>query len=64
MRESFLHSEWHAPFSGGGVPGYTKCIGGAVVGDDGVVLVEGDRVSSGDDVVYAYECDAETVRDD
>ena len=43
---------------------YTECVGGAVVGDDGVVLVEGDGVSCGDNVVYAYECGAETVRDD
>jgi hypothetical protein len=43
---------------------YAECISSAVVEDDGFVLVEGDRVSSGDDVVYAYECRAETVGDD
>ena len=43
---------------------YTECVGGAVVGDDGVVLVEGDGVSCGDNIVDAYECGAETVWDD
>ena len=40
---------------------YAECVSSAIVGDDDVVLVEGDRVFSGDDVVYAYECCAETV---
>ncbi len=40
---------------------YAERISSAVVGDDGVVLVEGDRVSGGDDIVYAYECSAESV---
>ena len=43
---------------------YAECISSAVVGDDGVVLVEGDRVSSGDDIVYVYECSAESVGND
>ena len=37
---------------------------GAVVGDDCVVLVEGDRVSGSDDVMDADECCAKSIGDD
>jgi hypothetical protein len=41
-----------------------ECVSSAVVGNDCVVLVYGDRVSSGDDVVDADEYCAETIGDD
>ena len=43
---------------------YAECVSGAVVGDDCVMLVEGDRVSGSDDVVDADECFAKSIGDD
>ena len=43
---------------------YAECVRSAVVEDDGDVMVDGDRVSSGDDVVDADECCTETIGDD
>ena len=43
---------------------YAECVRSAVVGDDCVVLVEGDRVSGSDDVMDADECCAKSIGDD
>ena len=43
---------------------YAECVSGAVVGDDCVVLVEGDRVSGSDDVMDAGECCAKSIGND
>ena len=64
MHKSFEYREWHAPFSECGIPLYAKCVRGAVVVDDCVVLVEGDRVSGSDDVMDADECCAKSIGDD
>ncbi len=64
MRKSFEYREWHAPFSGFGIPLYAEYVSGAVVGDDCVMLVEGDRVSGSDDVVDADEWCAKSIGDD
>ena len=64
MCKSFEYREWHSPFSGCGMPLYAECVSGAVVGDDCVMLVEGDRVSGSDDVMGADECCAKSIGDD
>ena len=54
----------YSPFFGIGDAWYSEGVGAADVADDGFVVREGDDVSGGDDVVYAYEGGPVAVRDD
>ncbi len=63
--EAFQEVKGYPPFSRVRYAWYSECVGAADVADDGFVVVrEGDNVSGGDDVVYAYEGGPVAVRDD
>ena len=54
----------YPPFSRVRDAWYSESVGAADVADDGFVVREGDDVSGGDDVVYAYEGGSVAVQDD
>ena len=62
--EAFQEVKGYPPFSRVWDAWYSECVGATDVADDGFVVREGDDVSGGDDVVYAYEGGPVAVRDD
>ena len=61
--EALEDVEWDAPFAGGGLSRCGNRVGRSDVGNDGMVIGEGDCVTCSNDVVHANEGGAEAIGD-